>query len=79
MAERSAAQALYGHLPSGERAGQPERKGSVGDAMWPALSRDATAREAAQAKWQAEQKARNARIAADLRELAASIREGKRR
>jgi hypothetical protein len=53
MPTRSAAQSLYPHLPSAERIERPERKGSVGDAMWPQLSREAKAREAGQARWDA--------------------------
>jgi hypothetical protein len=51
----------------------------LASAMYPSLSKEAKAREAAEAKWEAYQKARNKQIAADLRALAASIREGRRR
>jgi hypothetical protein len=47
--------------------------------MYPSLSKEAKAKEAAQAKWKADQKARSKQIAADLRALAASLREGHRR
>jgi hypothetical protein len=53
MAQRepTAAQALYGHLRSGERAERTQRAGTVGDALWPSLSRAAKAAEADQRLW----------------------------
>jgi hypothetical protein len=51
MPQRSAAGQIYPHLPSAERTERPERKGSVGDAMWPQLSREQRATDAAQALW----------------------------
>jgi hypothetical protein len=47
----SAAQALYGHLRSGERPEQQQRTPNVADAMWPKLSREAKAQEADQRLW----------------------------
>jgi hypothetical protein len=41
---RSAAQALYPHLPSAERAEQSEG-GPIASVMWPSLSREQKARE----------------------------------
>jgi hypothetical protein len=76
---RSAAQALYPHLPSAERPERAQARGNVGDAMWPALSRQAKARDEDKARWEALEKARSKRIAEDLRALAASLREGHRR
>jgi hypothetical protein len=49
----SAAQALYPHLPSGERPEVEQRQQSLGDAMWPQLSRAAKAKDADQALWRA--------------------------
>ena len=50
--EPSAAQALYGHLPS---AARPEvdhrRKPNTADALFPAWSREAKAKERDQALW----------------------------
>jgi hypothetical protein len=64
---KTAAQALYGHLPSAERAERSDRNQSVADAMWPKLSREQKAREAAQAKWDARLRERKQRLLADLR------------
>ena len=80
---RSAAQSLYPHLPSGERPEQPERKGTLGDALWPQLSREQKDRDAWQAKLEAEQKERNRKMVEHLRAMNARIdarmaREGKR-
>jgi hypothetical protein len=73
MAPRSAAQSLYPHLPSAERAERPERKGSLGDALWPQLSASAKRKEASQAwarEWaRKEQKASNARTVEHLRAI----------
>ena len=41
--------------------------------MYPALSRETKAREAAAAQWRAEQNRRNQQLAADLRELNARL------
>jgi hypothetical protein len=75
---RSAAGALYPHLPSGERAERQQRTPTIADALFLSLSREQKAREAETAKWQEEQKARTKRMAADLRATAEQIREGKR-
>jgi len=48
---KSAAQSLYPHLPTAEREPVQQRRGSVGDALWPSLSRAAKAREADQRLW----------------------------
>jgi hypothetical protein len=45
--------------------------------MYPALSREAKAREAADAQQRAEQKQRNQQLAADLKALNARLREGR--
>jgi hypothetical protein len=51
----------------------------LASAMYPALSRETKAREAAAARWRAEQNRRNQKLAADLRELNARLqREGRR-
>jgi hypothetical protein len=59
----TAAQAIYGHLPSAERPEQRDRGESVADTMWPTLSREQKAREAAQTKW----RERKQRLLAELR------------
>ena len=53
MAQRepSAARQIYPHLPSAERAERPERKGSLGDALWPSLSKEAKQRGRDQQLW----------------------------
>jgi hypothetical protein len=48
---KSAAQSLWPGLPSSARPELPERKGSVGDALWPQLSREAKAKEHDQRLW----------------------------
>jgi hypothetical protein len=57
MAQRepSAAQALYGHLPSAAREPVKQRQPTLGDALWPQLSREAKQREA----WQEEYRKRD--------------------
>ena len=52
QSEPSAAQALFGHLPSASRPEVQQRKPTVSDAMWPSLSRAAKAAEAHQQRWQ---------------------------
>lgn len=64
---RSAAQSL----PSAERAERPERKGRLGDALWPQLSREQKARDAYR-----EQERQ--RLLRNLRELNARLREERR-
>jgi hypothetical protein len=76
---RTPAQALYPHLPSAERPERAQGGPRLSDAMWPALSREAKARDEDKARWEALEKARSKRIAEDLRALAASLREGHRR
>ena len=51
MREPSAAQALYGHLPSAVRPEVKQRERSLGDAMWPQLSREQKAKERDKALW----------------------------
>jgi hypothetical protein len=43
--------------------------------MYPSLSREAKAREAAAAEWRAEQQRRNQQLAADLRDLNARLKQ----
>jgi hypothetical protein len=72
MADRepSAAQALYGHLKSGTpQAIEQRREPSIGDAMWPTLSR-----AAAQARQDTELKSRLKRTAKNLQEVLDSVR-----
>jgi len=69
MAPRSAAGQIWPHLPTGTPEPVKQRQNSLGDAMWPSLSREQKAKEALTAKWQAEQKARSKRMAEHLREI----------
>jgi hypothetical protein len=50
---KSAAQSLYPHLPSGEREPSTQREQSLASAMWPSLRKEAKAKEADQALWDA--------------------------
>ena len=47
----SAAQALYGHLPSAARPEVEQRRPNTADAMFPAWSREAKARDRDQRLW----------------------------
>jgi hypothetical protein len=51
MAKPTAAQAVYPHLQSGERAERQQRGPSLADSMFPGLSREAKAKEADQQLW----------------------------
>jgi hypothetical protein len=69
---RSAAQALYPHLPSAARAERVQRRPSLADAMFPSLSREA--------KWWEERRKRDqATLVRHLREAVASVRAEKGR
>jgi hypothetical protein len=48
---KSAAQAIWGNLPSGEREPIKQRERSLGDALWPQLSREAKQRGRDQQLW----------------------------
>jgi len=74
MAPRSAAQSLYPHLPSAHRPEvQQRRTPTIADALFPSLSREVKAKEAAQAwaqEWaRKEQKESNARMVERLRQM----------
>jgi hypothetical protein len=68
--QRSAAASLYPHLPSAERAEQPERKVSLGEAMWP----DPRTQEA---KQPAQSNPRRDALLRNLRETVANLRGGR--
>ena len=51
----------------------------LASAMYPSLSREAKAREAAAAQWRTEQKTRNQQLAADLRGISQRAEERMRR
>jgi hypothetical protein len=71
----SAAQALYGHLPSAARPEVKQRERSLGDAMWPQLSREAKAKEADQALWARINEHNRQVLRRGLREAVANLRE----
>jgi hypothetical protein len=62
---KTAASALYPHLPSAERPEQRDRGQSVADAMFPSLTAAAKAGEARQA----QARVRKQRLLAELREI----------
>ena len=76
--EPSAAQALYGHLPSAERPLVKQREQSLASSMYPVISQEAKAREAQQAKAREELKAHNRRMAEHLQATIDAIRAEKR-
>jgi len=49
----------------------------LASAMWPSLSREAKAQEAAATQWREEQKRRNQELAADLRAINRRMQERK--
>jgi hypothetical protein len=51
MPKPSAAQSLYRHLPSAIPEPSTQRRNSLGNALWPSLSREQKAKEADQALW----------------------------
>jgi hypothetical protein len=50
MPERSAAEAIYGHLPSSTQAPKQQAQPALGNAMWPSLSPQAKELDKARAK-----------------------------
>ena len=78
MAPRSAAQAIYPHLPSGAREPVQQRTPTVADAMWPSLSRSAKAADANQQRWDAMLKRQRDNRLRDLREANANLGKGRR-
>jgi hypothetical protein len=73
MTERTAAQSLYPHLPSGERPQRAQTGPSIGDAMWPSLKR-ATWDER---WWENWRKKDRESLLRNLREAVAEIRAEK--
>jgi hypothetical protein len=75
----TAAQALYGHLPSAVR---PEVEGprarNAAEGCWPSLSKEAKAREADQALWDACCKRSRDNFLREWRETNANLRERRR-
>jgi len=65
----SAAQALYGHLPSASREPVQQRTPNIADAMWPSLSREAKAQEAHRQRWDEWCKRQRDNLLQGLREL----------
>jgi hypothetical protein len=82
MPEPTAAQALYGHLPSGERREVAQRRTpSVADAIFPAWSKEAKQRDADQRLWNEICKRQRENFVRGLREANAIVdrrmREGR--
>ena len=77
----SAAQALWGHLPSALPEPSTQRRNSLGDAMWPQLSREAKAKEADQRLWEAILERQRQSFRQGMREANANLdkREGRDR
>jgi hypothetical protein len=78
MPPRSAAQSLYPHLPSAEREPVKQREHSLGDALWPQLSREQKAREADQARWARINEQNRQTLLRNLREAVANIERRER-
>jgi hypothetical protein len=74
----SAAAALYPHLKAGTPdVVQQRQQGTVADAMYPALSREARQQALEKQRAQAELKARNKRLADHLQETLDAVRREK--
>jgi hypothetical protein len=71
----SAAGQIWAHLAHDDERVTKQSKGSLSDALWPSLSREAKARAAEERRWANELAQRNKRLAADLRELRMRLRE----
>jgi len=78
MAPRTIASQIYPHLPSVEQTRPQREQPRLADVMWPALSRGAKAQQAKNEQWQAEQQARNKRLADNLQATIDAIRAEKR-
>jgi hypothetical protein len=75
---KSAAQSLYPHLPSAAREPIKQRERSLGDAMWPQLSREQKAKEADRALWDRINDHNKQVLRRGLREAVANLRERRR-
>jgi hypothetical protein len=78
MAQRNAAGQIWPNLPSGDREPVKQRERSLGDAMWPQLSREAKAKDADQRLWDAICDHNRQALRRGLREAVANLREGRR-
>jgi hypothetical protein len=79
MREPTAAQALYPHLRSGTpNEVDHRRKPSLADAIFPAWSREAKAKERDQALWDAINDHNRQVLRRGLREAVANLRAGRR-
>jgi hypothetical protein len=78
MPQRSAAQSLYPHLPSGAREPVQQRTPNISDSMWPGLSRAAKAREHDQQLWNQILKRQRDSLVRGLREANANLERGRR-
>jgi hypothetical protein len=77
---KSAAQSLYPDLPSAAREPIKQKERTLGDAMWPSLSREQKAKEADRALWARINDHNRQVLRRGLREAVANIerREGRR-
>jgi hypothetical protein len=78
MPQNNAAGQIWPHLQSGVRPEVKQRERSLGDAMWPSLSREAKAKARDQALWDAINDHNRRVLRRGLREAAANLREGRR-
>jgi hypothetical protein len=72
MAQTAAGQ-IWPHLPHDDGRVAKQSKRTVADALWPSLSREAKAKEAAQARWDEWRKRDRDSLLRNLRELNARI------
>ena len=77
--ERNAAGQIWPHLPQGTPEPSKQRERSLGDALWPSLSREAKAKEAAQARWDEWRKRDRDSTLRLLKQINADLRREKER
>jgi hypothetical protein len=76
--EQTAAGQIWPHLPQSTPSEvERRRKPSLGDALWPQLSREQKAKEADQALWQRLHEHNRQTLLRNLREANASLRADK--
>ena len=68
MPQRNAAGQIWPNLPQGTPNEVEQRQGSVGDALWPSLSRSAKAEEAQRLRWDEWKKRQRDLLLKHLRE-----------
>jgi hypothetical protein len=65
----TAASQIWPHLPHDDERVAKQSKGSLGDALWPQLSKEAKQKEFWEARARAEQKAQSKRMVEHLRQI----------